>query len=260
MNIKKKNTSANVLIKSVDVLKAENEVCNNAITFFEKSGINFPEMNPERPPRHRRYSINILIDENVDKIEKLNPFVFKMNRKGIIGLYMTLLKDGESASRVSTFLNVLNDSIKDGYYREGNPSFVIESADPYRVWTLFDEIFSRAYMFSTGGKEIERYSDLFNKFGSKVAIKLFLDSVMDAVAASIKEGYTIHVANIKCLTCKHCVCKDGKRSCDKYMTALSGVEFEAHPERYTDAKSVNGTLMSSGIDERIDECDHYESR
>lgn len=254
--MKKKNTS---LVKSVELIKAENEVCNNAIAFFEKSGINFPVLT-ERPPRHRRYSINIIIDDNIDKIESLNPFVFRMNRRGVIGLYMTLLKDGESASRVSTFLNVLNDSIKDGYYREGNPSFVIESADPYKVWTLFDEIFSRAYMFSTGGKEIERYSDLFNKFGSKVAIKLFLDSVMDAVAASIKEGYTIHVANIKCLTCKHCVCKDGKRSCDKYMTALSGVEFEAHPERYTDAKSVNGTLMSSGIDERIDECDHYESR
>lgn len=256
-------------VENIEFQKASSEVFLDAVAFFNEAGVSFINSR-----REHRYSLSILIDDELKKPLIISPFAYAMSRNALAGLYVTILK-GErfgGKRRVQMLIKVINNLISSGYKRGCLTSHNIETGK-YRfksvdVIEIFGNITSRALTYSLGGDKIEHLGDIYSLLGGYDGTFQFFKEVMLATEASIPDleeevSVVSHIANIKCYTCKHCKCdKNGVRTCDKVCTSITGKDYDAHPGRYTDAHHEGEckTLMSAVIDERMDTCEDYISR
>ena len=256
-------------VENIEFQKASSEVFLEAVAFFNEAGVNFINSR-----REHRYSLSILIDDELKKPLIISPFAYAMNRNALAGLYVTILK-GERIGgkrRVQMLIKVINNLISSGYKRGSLLSHNIETGK-YRfksvdVLEIFGNITSRALTYSLGGDNIEHLGDIYSLLGGYDGTFHFFKEVMLATEASIpnlEEDMSAigHIADIKCYTCKHCKCyKNGVRTCDKVCTSITGKDYDKHPGRYTDAHHAGEceALVSSIIDERMDTCEDYIPR
>ena len=256
-------------VENIEFQKASSEVFLEAVAFFNEAGVNFINSR-----REHRYSLSILIDDELKNPLIISPFAYAMNRNALAGLYVTILK-GERIGgkrRVQMLIKVINNLISSGYKRGSLLSHNIETGK-YRlkstdVIEIFGNITSRALTYSLGGDNIEHLGDIYSFLGGYDGTFHFFKEVMLATEASIpnlEEDMSAigHIADIKCYTCKHCKCdKNGVRTCDKVCTSITGKDYDKHPGRYTDAHHAGEceALVSSIIDERMDTCKDYIPR
>ena len=257
-------------IKHIEKETAISEVFLDAVSFFDEAGVNFISSR-----REHRYSLSILIDDELKKPLVVSTFTLAMSRNALAGLYVTLLK-GErfgGKRRIQSLIKVFNDLIRAGYAHGSLTSHNIETGK-YRlkatdVIGIFADITSKAIEYSMGGDNLQHIGDIYSILGGYYGTYQFFKEVLLATEASIPSleeemSDTKDIPDIKCYTCKYCKCdKNGVRTCTKVSTSITGEEYDAHPGRYTDAHHTecgNGALVSAIIDERMDTCDDYVCR
>ena len=256
-------------VENIEFQKASSEVFLEAVAFFNEAGVNFINSR-----REHRYSLSILIDDELKKPVIISPFAYAMSRNALAGLYVTMLK-GErfgGKRRVQMLIKVINNLISSGYKRGCLTSHNIETGK-YRlksvdVIEIFGNITSRALTYSLGGDKIEHLSDIYSLLGGYDGTFHFFKEVMLATEASIPDlekdvSAVGHIADIKCYTCKYCrVDEDGVRTCTKAATLLDAGVYSKDPNRYGDAHHSDTCegLVSAIIDDRMNTCEDYIPR
>ena len=259
----------NKSIENIEFQKASSEIFLDAVTFFDEAGVNFINSRKEH-----RYSLSILIDDELKKPLIISPFTYTMSRNALVRLYVTLIKDEKFGGkrRIQMLIKVINNIINIGYKRDCLTSHNIETGK-YRlkasdVLGIFGNITSRALEYSLGGDNVQHLGDVYSLLGGYEGTFHFFKEVMFATEASIPDideeiPVVGHIADIKCYTCKYCKCdKNGIRTCDKVPTSITTDDYNKHRDRYIDARhdDEHKTLVSNIIDERMDTCDNYKSR
>ena len=257
------------LIKNIEIQKATSEIFLDAVKFFEESGVEF--INSKKDHQH---SLRVLIDDSLNHPMMITPFSFSMSRNALAKLYALLIKDEKFGGkrRVQMLIRCVNDCIREGYSKGKSVSYNIETGkyNEYcstgKIVGLIFNIAKQAIKYSYGEYEIGCLGDVYSLLGGYDLCKMFFTEVFEAVEASIPEFGSVAAVttlpNIKCYTCKYCMYNNDRRICSKVCTAISGIDYDSNPGRYTDAhhRSDVDALVSAIIDERIDRCVDYSSR
>lgn len=264
---KDKNNSRTREYSHIEIQRTYAECFDDAYKFFEESGVIFVEK-----PEMGRHALSIYITPDGSKPKMLTPFRYSMSRDDLVNFHF-MLTHGDKEGRVKALIQTLNDVINELYSKGNTSSFVIETGrngniSAERVVKIFASIVSRAVTYSMDGDKIENLGDLYMALGEKAGCKRFLEDVFKATEKSIPEkGNNVSVIrslpDIKCYTCKFCkVGPTGIRTCGKVETAITGQQFDKHPDRYIDAhrKHDSGQLVSAVIDGRMTTCANYISR
>lgn len=257
-------------ITNYELQESLSSVYLEASKFLKDAGVNFVESEKD----HRKYGINLYINDEEKMISMSSPFEFKMSRNTLAGLYSACLK-GErfgGAHRISCLIKVLNRLIRNEYYGS-DLSHDIETGKnnlmPSEVLGKMKKIFERAMLHSLGGDHLLHYGDVYTLLGGKVGTYYFFRDLMIATRESIpdvtedRHKPLVYMPDIKCYTCKYCKCdENGIRNCTKVATFVSAEKYAAHPNRYPDARHSEECegLVSTIIDSRMDECEDYECR
>lgn len=255
---------------NIERLTAYSEVFLNAVKFFRGAGVKFASKRDERS-----YGLAIVLDDSLKNPVIINPFCLAMSRDGLARFYIALTK-GERIGgehRFQMLLKTINTVVRDGYRKGCSISFNIETGK-YRlgavqVLSIMGNIITNALEYSMGGKDIKHLGDLYTLLGGENGTYYFFKEVLEATEASIpdleeEEDVPIGtIQKIRCYSCKYCICdEDGERTCSKVSTVISAERYGSDPSKYYDAHHSNRCegLVSSIIDDRIDECNKYRRR
>lgn len=198
-----------------------------------------------------------------------------------------LMKPVKEYKEVIEFIRCINEAINDYYSKGETISFNIETrkSGSYEKGNISVELMLRIIIDimihtlenSIGGSDtkdydkIENLGQLYLILGERNGTKQFLKDIFRAAEASIPDKPHGNVAvlktppEIRCYTCKFCkVGPTGIRTCGKVETAITGEQFDKHPDRYLDAhrKADSGQLVSAIIDGRrqMRSCADYQHR
>ena len=198
-----------------------------------------------------------------------------------------VMKPVKEYREVIEFIRCINEAINDYYSKGETISFNIETrkSGSYEKGNISVELMLRIIIDimihtlenSIGGSDtkdydkIENLGQLYLILGEKNGTKQFFKDVFRAAEASIPDKPHGNVAvlktppEIRCYTCKYLkVGPTGIRTDGKVETAITGEQFDKHPDRYLDAhrKADSGQLVSAIIDGRrqMKSCADYQHR
>lgn len=239
----------------------------DACDFFKRAGVIFREPEDTIP----RHAIEILIDNDVKGIDFLNIFSMRMSQETLVNVQSRLTEGFKKESDGMNLVRAINAAVSDLYGKGCTTSYALASAKipVAKVMEIIRNIIYPPIDYSMGNDSIDTWPKLYKALGGFMGVKVFFMEAFKAAEKSLPldgEG-RISMRNelpkIKCYTCEHCkVGPTGIRTCGKVETAITGAQFDKHPNRYTDAhRSGNtGKLVSAVIDKRMDTCENYVCR
>lgn len=244
-----------------------------ASDFFKSAGVEFIEPTDEVPRHH----LEILIDDDLKCIEARTIFSFKMSSNALVNVHSRLTEGFKKESEGKNFIKAINDAVSELYAKGETAAFALASAslmeenriEAKKITKIVKNILEPPIDYSMGNDSIDSWPKLYKALGGYLGVKIYVKEVLKAAAKSLpldKEGRITmrnELPKIKCYTCEYCkVGPTGIRTCGKVETAITGAQFDKHPNRYTDAhrNENSGKLVSAVIDKRMDTCENYVCR